>query len=416
MNTNTIFLGVVFFFGLACKISTTPQPAECDIGFLPCSDNITECCEVICEEWFTPCGSDSTDCCFNCPPQYLPCNEDSTTCCEVVCDTGYYNCGNDDTICCMDSTSHQFSWTIDTLGICGSYLNDVAIVNENNIWVVGNIETDEGEYNAAHWNGSEWELIEIINTADLYSIFYFSENDIWVTKYSYPVHWDGITWTQYNLTDLGISGSSGQAIWGTSSSNMYFVGLYGSIVHYDGVNFMQMESGTDIHLRDIHGTYDEEHIFVTGHNILGESIALRFNNGIWNIMYEGTDLFSEPYGRMKSVDILEEYVLFGCTEGIWKFNYITNNDVLLTLEDLSWDNSINQVFANAPNDIIIISNWGMVNHFNSENWKMDEGLLMLFSNDGSFQISRAAFKEDMIVIVGESPYCDGGIVIKGYRN
>ncbi|MFQ6605929.1 MAG: hypothetical protein ACE5D8_10345, partial [Fidelibacterota bacterium] len=44
----------------------------------------------------------------------------------------------------MDTTSHNFTWEIDTLGNYGSYLNDVAIIDENNIWVVGNIETDSG--------------------------------------------------------------------------------------------------------------------------------------------------------------------------------------------------------------------------------------------------------------------------------
>ncbi|MDA3871728.1 MAG: hypothetical protein PF551_05180 [Candidatus Marinimicrobia bacterium] len=37
----------------------------------------------------------------------------------------------------MDTTSHNFTWTIDTLGIYGSSLRDVAIIDENNIWVVG---------------------------------------------------------------------------------------------------------------------------------------------------------------------------------------------------------------------------------------------------------------------------------------
>jgi len=54
----------------------------------------------------------------------------------------------------MDTTSHNFIWEIDTLGIGGSYLNDVAIIDENNIWVVGNIETDTATYNAAHWDGN----------------------------------------------------------------------------------------------------------------------------------------------------------------------------------------------------------------------------------------------------------------------
>ena len=57
----------------------------------------------------------------------------------------------------MDTTSHNFTWDIDTLGISGT-LRDVQIIDENNIWVVGEIETDTATYNAAHWNGNDWEM------------------------------------------------------------------------------------------------------------------------------------------------------------------------------------------------------------------------------------------------------------------
>jgi hypothetical protein len=86
------------------------------------------------------------------------------------------------TLTTMDTTSHNFTWVIDTLGNYGSYLNDVAIIDENNIWVVGNIETDSGEFNAAKWDGFRWKTFGIYsNTLDLYSIQYFSDDDIWVT-------------------------------------------------------------------------------------------------------------------------------------------------------------------------------------------------------------------------------------------
>ena len=74
------------------------------------------------------------------------------------CEEGYH-WNEDQTKCLMDTTSHNFTWVIDTLGDYGSYLNDVAIIDENNIWVVGNIETDSGEYNAAHWDGIDWDFL-----------------------------------------------------------------------------------------------------------------------------------------------------------------------------------------------------------------------------------------------------------------
>ena len=77
-------------------------------------------------------------------------------------------------------------------------LYDVAIINENNIWAVGEImiaDTSQNgytTYNAVHWDGSEWELKQI--PLYLYlaqymfiqhrSIFAFNENDIWITPVS----------------------------------------------------------------------------------------------------------------------------------------------------------------------------------------------------------------------------------------
>jgi hypothetical protein len=59
----------------------------------------------------------------------------------------------------MDTTSHNFTWEIDTLGEYGSYLNDVWIVDENDIWVVGEIITDSGWYNLAKWDGLNWSWL-----------------------------------------------------------------------------------------------------------------------------------------------------------------------------------------------------------------------------------------------------------------
>ena len=72
-------------------------------------------------------------------------------------------------------------------------LYDVAIINENNIWAVGEImiaDTSQNgytTYNAVHWDGSEWELKRIpyyYNGQTFYhghykAIFAFNENDIW---------------------------------------------------------------------------------------------------------------------------------------------------------------------------------------------------------------------------------------------
>ena len=71
----------------------------------------------------------------------------------------------------LDTTSHDFTWQTFTFGdIIGgsSYLKDIAIINENDIWAVGAIykadsngKPDPLPYNAVHWDGNKWELKRI---------------------------------------------------------------------------------------------------------------------------------------------------------------------------------------------------------------------------------------------------------------
>jgi hypothetical protein len=68
----------------------------------------------------------------------------------------------------IDTTSHVINWTIDEIGEYGSILRDVAIIDENNIWAVGEIylkdtlgNPDPKAYNAVHWDGSKWQLKRI---------------------------------------------------------------------------------------------------------------------------------------------------------------------------------------------------------------------------------------------------------------
>ncbi len=65
----------------------------------------------------------------------------------------------------LNITSSNFTWEKYEFGGIGgsSALNDVAIINEDDIWAVGRIyaDTTGKAYNAVHWNGSEWELKRI---------------------------------------------------------------------------------------------------------------------------------------------------------------------------------------------------------------------------------------------------------------
>ena len=170
----------------------------------------------------------------------------------------------------MDTTSHNFSWQTFTFGEhSSSVLYDVAIIDENNIWAVGEIYTKDSytydslgkwidPYNAVHWNGSDWELIRIYynyrgtpSWSPIRTIFAFANNDIW---YSSGLHWNGKIFEQ---PDNGaFDGWEPNKMWGTSSSDLYAVGNNGNIAHYDGKSWKKIESGTTLNIGDIWGMSD----------------------------------------------------------------------------------------------------------------------------------------------------------------
>ena len=170
----------------------------------------------------------------------------------------------------LDTTSSNFTWQTFSFGEhSSSVLYGVSIIDENNIWAVGEIymndstgQADSDIYNAAHWDGENWELKRIsvqfrdrLITPKLNEIFTFSSSDIWLSS-GVPIHGDGTNWTQYHLFDMNILDDTGggiESIWGKSSENMFFGGALGSMAHYNGQDWKKIETGTELNFYDIHG-------------------------------------------------------------------------------------------------------------------------------------------------------------------
>jgi len=109
---------------------------------------------------------------------------------------------NELTAATMDTTSHNFSWQSWTFGEhSSSVLYDVAIINENDIWAVGEIymndslgNPDPTSYNAVHWDGQNWELIKTGGYGGYprRTVFAFSANDVW---FDGVIKWDGTNYS-----------------------------------------------------------------------------------------------------------------------------------------------------------------------------------------------------------------------------
>ena len=117
----------------------------------------------------------------------------------------------------LDTTEHATQWTRYTLGEVGfsGLFRDVAIRAPDDIWAVGQVEVGVDSngapirYNAAHWDGTAWELRQIpmrlsrnssrTDFVDLNGVWPLAPDDIWVTSGWQVAHFDGQEWGEWDI-------------------------------------------------------------------------------------------------------------------------------------------------------------------------------------------------------------------------
>ena len=312
----------------------------------------------------------------------------------------------------LDTTSDNFNWQIYAFGnpnYGSSTLFDVSVVNENNIWAVGEIHNDTTGllYNAAHWGGSSWELKRIsvqyhgnLITPPLYGVYAFSATDIWFSS-GVPIYGDGTNWTQYHLFDMGILGQDDgylTKIWGTSSSNIYYVGTLGTIVHYQNGTWSKIESGTTTNINDIWGYYNTSSnrgsVLCVASNIFhqGEYRLLAVSGSVAH------DTLNWSYTDwLKGVWFKNQYSpVYICGSGVKM--YKNNNWSLINLPNYFTE----AIRGENTNNIYVVGDFGVVAHFNGMRWKTIDELF------GIGKFLGLSVKDNTVAICGYS--ASGGIV------
>ena len=357
-----------------------------------------------------------------CVPNAHP-TEDSESC---ACDSLYHWDDIEET-CVLDTISNDFTWVLDTLGDYGTELNDVEVVSANNIWVVGEIAVPDSSnwigpgncnYNLARWNGSSWQFIQIIAPVALNSIHYFDDDDLWVTTNSFPIHWDGSTWTLFHTQEMGIPGSPGLACWGTSSSNMYFVGREGAIVHYDGTSFTKIAQDYDTDFQDVVGTPDGEHVFVLGNSLWspGEEMLIHLETGtqIWGeIPYPvvGTE---EIKIDARNMDVSGNKLYLPMIGGVWTYNYSGLESEFYNPPYSEYGSGVYRMTcAISPNNILFGGSKMNLLHFNGVSYKYVDEIQYNLSH---LVMKGGDYNGEVFAMVGYLDDWQHGVVARGYRN
>jgi len=322
----------------------------------------------------------------------------------------------------MDTTSHNFTWEIDTLGNYGSYLNDVRIVDENNIWVVGYIKVEDSTYNVAHWDGNEWELTQLLYNGIVNegkAIIYL-DNFTLISAGTIFSSSDEVNWVQWTNVDLNTFPGGINTIWGSSPSDIWFVGDNGSIVHYDGSGFTRMESGTDVDLNNVVGTDDGQYVFSVGYDDSnGHSVILEKQDSEWNTLYYNESVVPQN-GNMgavyKGTDVLNDTVYFTTARGLWKYNYLKEKSSLLESEDFYnlMTYGAQGLNIQSPNDVLIGTSWARLIHFNGITWIMDNNVFNQFG-PGNIICETMDRNEKTVVLVGHVWGPPSAFIARGYQ-
>ena len=310
----------------------------------------------------------------------------------------------------LDTTSHNFTWQTFEFGEhSSSTLYDVAIINENDIWAVGEIymsdsygNPDPTSYNAIHWNGQSWELKKIggIGGWACHTIFAFSANDIW---FEGNIHWNGSNYIVHmNGWPLMPNGDNWQVnkMWGSSSNNLYAVGANGKIAYYNGTSWTKIESGTTSIINDAWGLINNEnetiiYCAVSSFFVPGDKKILKIVDGKVDSVNWGRDV------RLYSAWTNNENFLYVCGEGVYVNKFGTWEQITLPAI------TTNSIRGNDNNDIFVVGSLGTVFHFNGISWQV----LNSYTQKENYKVD---FKNNIVAISG---YYNGkGFVEIGRRN
>jgi len=357
----TVMLGLML---AGCPTPPSDPPLRCGTGMVP--DDIADTC--VCIE--------------NAHPM-----DDGEWC---DCDT-LYHWNADSTECIMDTTSHEFTWFIDTIGLGALHLDDISAVAENDVWIAGYFTSDEipgydeTRANAAHWDGEKWNIHRITEPrwgfAGLTSVCAIASDHV-LFGANALILWDGETSTGFG-SEEGFPLGFGHIkdIWAASADEVYFIGDEGKIGVFNGVNFELMHVPTEIDLKRIDGYKDPSSgltkLWVTAFQYPSRGAMLHYDGTTWvRLWNETTPFYPNPaYVQPGAVFVPDEAFLVvdvGGTQGVGNtlvahhsINDFNRFDITY-IEDRGF---IRDISGNAINDYFMVGDLSTLVHYNGSTYR-----------------------------------------------
>jgi uncharacterized protein YceK len=174
----------------------------------------------------------------------------------------------------------------------------------DNIYLAGETRAYKSRYDSKnvgivlHFNGDDFKIIPTGNLQPIgiRGIWGTSDTDIFTFTWGGKIlHFDGKNWTEMKLPEFNVQevmSSSGHfigrtnpsplifnKIWGTSPDNVYAVGHRGVLIHYNGIQWKDVNPGTEYTLNSVWGT-SENNIYAVG----SKGTILHYDGNNWKII------------------------------------------------------------------------------------------------------------------------------------
>ncbi len=313
-----------------------------------------------------------------------------------------------------DTTSHSVSWQTFRFGqSLSGLIEDVSIVNDTLAYAVGDIYLKDSTgavdplcYNFFRWNGRTWSVERQAATVPLRAVYAYSDTDIWVAA-GLPRHWNGSQWTVFQVAG-GVNGNAFR-FGGSGPTDLYMVGDYGTIAHYDGSIWQKVESGTTLPVKDVFGAFSP-------------------GSGTWQVLAVAADQYSSLARRILRLDgltatLLPDQPLTLPITTVWfspDVRYYVGGAGIYYKKELAdslwqggqFDVTINYAEAlrgTAANDIFAAGDFGELLHYSGKTWhsyRSEVGLV-----GGAFY--GLAVKGGIVIAVGTDP--PNGVIVVGRR-
>lgn len=206
-----------------------------------------------------------------------------------------------------------------------------------------------------HYNGEDW--ISFPSTPDddtnLHSVWGTRTNNVWsVGKYGTILHYDGLTWEgQDSPTTKDLYG-----LWGRNADSIFAVGVDGTIIQYENSNWRKIESPTFESLFAIWGTPESDDIWAAGRN----GTLVHFDGDEWHAIH---GFASEHL-----------YQIWGT--GPDNLFVVGENRQVLHLNGGKWSRIpirppsdwLRGVWGTSENDVFVAGENGTVQHYDGVSW------------------------------------------------